>query len=636
MRKKLLVVGILFLLFSTSVTAQNLEYSSILIPDNLKENANSIVRLQSIDIAILSQNAIEIKTKKVITVLNSKGLSNVDAKEYYSKSEKITSIQAIIYNAFGREIKKIKKSDFKDQSIADGFSILTDGRILFLDYTPTDYPFTVVFESETKSSNTAFIPSWVPIDDYFESVQKSEINIHFPSDLGFKYKEINFEGRNIKKKEQPNLITFTAEDIAAEKPEDYSPSSSKILPLVKFGLEKFYLEGVEGNAKTWEEYGKWTYANLLSDTEELSDETKTKINSLVGSETDPLKKAKIIYKYVQDKTRYVSIQLGIGGWKPMLAKDVDRLGYGDCKALTNYTRVLLKTVGVESYYTEIYGDRSKKDFETDFVSTQGNHVILALPNDNKMIFLECTSQSTPFGYQGTFTDDRFALLIKPDKGEIIKTNQYIEKISSQISKGNYTIDQDGNLSGNVIIKSKGIQYSNKYKLETESKEKIDEYYKDYFSWVNNLKFEKIKFNNDKENVEFTEDLKLNASNYGNLNGATMMLPINVFDQNSNVPQRYRSRKNPIEISRGFYDEDEIEVNLPQGYTLDAKPDNIEIKEKFGTYKIELTILNPNKILYKRSLIINQGIYDKSEYENYRKFREQIAKADNSKIVLTKK
>ena len=626
----------ILLFFFHFSSAQNSEFASVLIPDTLKENANSIIRNQSIDIDILSQKSMVIKTYKVITVLNSKGLSNIDAREYYSNSEKVISIQATIYNAFGREIKKIKKSDFKDQSIADGFSMLSDGRILFLDYTPTDYPFTVVFESETKTPNTAFIPSWSPIDDYFESVQKSEVKMHFPSDLGFKYKELNFEGRDVKRNELPNVISYSVENILAEKPEDYSPSSDKILPVVKFGLEKFYLEGVEGTAKTWEDFGAWTYNSLLKDTEELPIETQNKIKQLVGTETDPLKKAKIVYQYVQDKTRYVSIQLGIGGWKPMLAKDVDRLGYGDCKALTNYTRVLLKAVGVESYYTEIYGSNGMKDFQTDFVAMQGNHVILALPNKDKMTFLECTSQTLPFGFQGDFTDDRYALMVKPDKGEIIKTNQYSEKISSQVTKGNYSLDLDGNISGTVKIKSKGIQYNNSFSLERKSKEDIDEHYKSHFFWINNLKMDKIKFSNNKEDVEFTEDLQLSATGYGKNNGGIMMVPINLYDQNSNVPQRYRSRKNPFEISRGFYDEDEIEVTIPEGFKLDAKPENTELKDKFGVYKMEIVVVSPNKLLYKRSLLINKGFYDKSEYENYRKFREQIAKIDNSKIVLTKK
>ena len=99
-------------------------------------------------------------------------------------------------------------------------------------------------------------------------------------------------------------------------------------------------------------------------------------------------KAKIIYNYVQSKTRYVIIQLGIGSWKPMIVKDVDKLGYGDCKALTNYTRVLLENVGVSSFFTVIYGDSNKRDFDKDFVSIQGNHVILSIPYNNEYKFLK--------------------------------------------------------------------------------------------------------------------------------------------------------------------------------------------------------------------------------------------------------
>jgi len=60
-----------------------------------------------------------------------------------------------------------------------------------------------------------------------------------------------------------------------------------------------------------------------------------------------------------------------------------------------------------------------------------------------------------------------------------------------------------------------------------------------------------------------------------------------------------------------------------------------LKDKFGLYKMELVVLSPSKLLYKRSLLMNKGFYDKSEYENFRSFREKIAKTDNSKIVLTK-
>ncbi len=114
-----------------------------------------------------------------------------------------------------------------------------------------------------------------------------------------------------------------------------------------------------------------------------------------------------------------------------------------------------------------------------------------------------------------------------------------------------------------------------------------------------------------------------------------MFPINVFNQSSDIPQRYRNRKNPVEIFRGYYDEDEVEINLPVGFVLEAKPDNFIIDDKFGTYKMELIVVNPSKLIYKRSFLLKRGSYDKTEYDNYRKFKEQVAKIDNSKIVITK-
>lgn len=634
MKNKLVLSA--FMLCSFVAQAQKLDYSILSISQELKENANSVVRLQQINVDIQSQKQITVAKKKVITVLNKYGLSNIDAVEYYDKSSRVNTIEAVVYDAFGKELKKLKRKDFRDQSVADGYSVYSDDRQIYLDYTPTEYPFTIVYDSETVSSNTAFIPGWYPIDDAFESIEKSSITVNYAPSLGFKYKEYNFENKNIVKSETTNSIKFSIENLVAERKEDLSPSYQKLFPIVLFGLEKFNLEGIEGNATTWKDFGQWIYTSFLSQNEELEPATQNAIKTLVGTETDPIKKAKIVYQYVQDKTRYVSIQLGIGGWKPMPAKDVDRLGYGDCKALSNYTRCLLKAVGVESYYTIIYGDNSKESLQQDFVSMQGNHAILAMPNDGKMLFLECTSQVAPFNFGGDFTDDRYALLVKANGGEIVKTNELLDSSNTQITKGTYSLNDDGTLAGTIKIKSKGTQYDNTYGIENKSKEIIDEHYKNHFNWINNLKLEKVKFINNKDEIEFTEELQVTAANYASKNGAIVMFPVNAFNQNSNIPQRYRNRKTPFEISRGYLDIDEIEVTIPDGYVVDAKPDNLEIKDKFGTYKIEIKSSSATKLIYSRSLLINKGFYDKLEYENYRKFREQIAKADNSKIVISKK
>lgn len=627
----------LVVLFYNFSIAQKVDYAAVVVPDDLKENSNSVILNEEININISSQNSYTTKTLKAIRVYNKSGLSNIDAYEHFDKSNGIISIEARIFDAFGKQLKVVKRGDFKEESVADGFSVLTDNRVLFLDYTPTEYPFTIVYQSEVQCGNTAFLPSWYPINDSYESVLKSSFTLNYPENLGFKYKEVNVEDYpNIIKTQKGNTIQFSAENLLSVKKEEYSPVFQKIIPHVLFGLEKFSLEGVEGEAKTWKEFGSWMYNNLLVKTDELSPATQEKIKALVGSETDPVKKAKIVYQYVQDKTRYVSVQLGIGGWKPMLAKDVDRLSYGDCKALTNYTRALLEVVNVPSYYTIIKAGEEKQDIDKDFVSMQGNHAILALPVGDKLCFLECTSQIKAFGFEGDFTDDRLALIVKPDGGEIVKTNAYNEKLNTQITKASYSIDEEGNLNGTILIKTKGIQYDGRCFLEKESPEKRTEYYKNYFKSIPNLKLEKVICSNSKENLEFTETLQAKGQNYGNFTGSNLMFVLNAFNQYSYIPQRYRTRNNAFEIERGFYDEDEFEISIPENYVVEAKPDNYILKDKFGEYKIDITIINSQKMLYKRSLLINKGLYDKSEYDNFRKFRELIAKADNSKIIIKKK
>lgn len=628
--------GLFFFLFTLILSAQKTEYAVPAISDSLKENANAVVRLDQMDINIASQRSMNIKTQRVVTVLNEKGLGNIDAYQHYDKSLSVKNIEAVVYDISGKEIKKIKRKDFKDNSAVSGSTLFSDSRVLYLDYTPISYPFTIVYTSEIETSSTAFIPRWYFLGDYNVSVEKCILNVSFPNDLGFKKKEFYFSGFDIKKTiDTDTKLSYVALNILARKVEDYSPSTDDLFPKVMMGLEKFHLEGVDGTATTWEAFGKWYGEKILTGTTTLPEETKTKIKALVGDEKDPIKKAKIIYDYVQKKSRYVNIAVGIGGWKPMLASDVDRLGYGDCKALSNYTKALLQVVDVPSYNTILYGDRYKSNIQSDFVSMQGNHMILAIPNGNHYTWLECTSQDAPFGYQGTFTDDRDVLIIKPEGGEIVRTKVYEDLGNTQKDKGLYSIDENGNFSGSLSIVSEGSQYNTKARLETLQPTEKEAHYKDYWNNINNLKLGKISFTNNKENVQFTEDVQTSALNYAAISANKMIFTLNAFNQTSANVKRIRNRKTPLQIQRGYLDSDEIEINLPTGFTIEFLPQNFELKGKFGEYKTEIIKKENNKLIYKRSIFINKGQYSSKEYDEYRLFMEQVSRNDNAKIILTK-
>lgn len=630
-------ITLLLFVFSLHLTfSQNLDLSILTVPDSLTQNANSIVRFYDTNIELITYKKMIIKVKKAITVLNKLGDHESTITVYYDKNTNIRSLRAIAYDSFGKELKKVSKGKFDDYAAADGISLFNDNRLKYYRHVPVSYPYTIYYEYEVETSNTAFIPRWIPIDSYLQSVEKASFTISHPNEIILQKSERNFNDFKIKHTPSENQLKYILQTSIAIKPEEYSPTFLELFPSVKLASNKFHLEGYDGIANSWEEFGLWMYQSLIKGRDQIPEATKQKVLSLVKNVDDPIEKARLIYDFVQKKTRYISVQVGIGGWMPMLANDVDRLSYGDCKALTNYTKSLLDVAGVESYYTAVYAGNNKRSMEDNVVSVQGNHAFLYVPSKEKDYWLECTSQTTPFGYQGTFTDDRNVLVITPQGGKIKRTNVHSVNNNYLTTLATYNIDSLGNLSANVTITTKGTQYRDHYLLERETKKDIDEHYKsDYWPYLNNLSVNKVSFKNNRREISFQESLDISSDNYASTSGSNMLITLNAFNKYARIPKRYRSRKFAVQISRGFLDEDEFLINLPKGYTIEALPSNKTVETKFGNYKITIEKITSNQIKYQRKLLINKGLYPKEDYKAYRKFRKTIAKLDNTKVILTK-
>ncbi|WP_231567356.1 DUF3857 domain-containing protein [Lacinutrix sp. Hel_I_90] len=599
--------------------------------EELTKDANAVVRLNETEIDILSYDKMIVKKHRVVTVLNKEGERYIDASIRYDKSVNIKKLEAVVYNLLGDEIKKFRKKDFEDVSVYDGFSIFTDDRIKHINYTATQYPYTVAYFEETIQSTTAFIQQWYPLEGYYVSTEGSSIKVNNESGITLVSKASGFEGFNISKHSE---FYYSAENIPAIRYEAYAPSFTSFAPHLKFALQEFDMKGVKGTNTSWKNFGKWVGESLISDTQELPEAVIEEVKRLTVDAKTDYEKAKIVYEFMQNKTRYISVQVGIGGWKPMLAGDVDRLGYGDCKALSNYTKSLLKAVGLESYYTLIYGGRDIQNIDKDFSSQQGNHAILAVPIQGDLIFLECTSQTDPFGYIANFTDDRDVLIVKPEGGEIVHTRAYETKDNLQTTKAFVSFDESGNFKAKISIVSKGTQYayhSSRIENETEKSRKL--YYKNYLDNINNLSIESMDFENDKNEIVFKESINLSATKYGAKAGTRLLLKPNMFNRKTSVPPRYPNRNLNVEIDRGYTDVDEYELTLSSNLKIEALQDNVSINNKFGEYTVTFEKLSEQTFIYKRKLIINKGNYSKEDYKAFRDFNSQIVKNDNSKLVL---
>ena len=374
---------------------------------------------------------------------------------------------------------------------------------------------------------------------------------------------------------------------------------------------------------------------LLSGAQAIPETTKNDIKELVANVEDTQEKIRLVYEYMQDRTRYVSIQVGIGGWKPMLATEVDNLGYGDCKALSNYTKSLLDVAGIPSYYTILYGGGDKRDIQKDFPSLQGNHAILAVPVEDDYIWLECTSQTVPYGFIADFTDDRDVLIITPEGGEIVHTKIYKEEDNSQLLNGSVTLTENGDLKATVTLHSQGTQYDDSYQVERYSEEDKKTHYYDLWDYVNNMSIETIIIDNDKEKAELKEEVTFLAKNYGTFAGDDMLVSLNALNKFRLLPNKNRERRYDIEISRGFYDKDEVRINIPNTMEIRELPEDVAISNEYGKYTYSVRRQGENELLYKRTFVLNEGSYDKVKYDEFRKFLKSVVKHDNQKIIVNK-
>ena len=307
---RVIVPLLLFLGFHFSFS-QNYSYHTI--PEELLKNADAVVRLDDMSVEVIAQDQMRISSKRVVTVLNEQGDSYVHAFAFYDGNDKINTLEARIYNKQGEEIKRIKKKDFLDQSAVSGGTLYSDSRVLFMRYTTNEYPYTVVFTKSYTTPDTAFAPPWNFLDGYRVSVEKSKYSFKVECGIPFRHKESNFDAFPIEMNVTTAQVDYLGTNIKALKREPLSPPFVEFAPNVKIALDRFHLEGVNGAASNWKEFGKWIYDELILGRDRLAPETIKKVGELVKNIEDPHEKVRRVYEFVQDNTRYISVQLGNRG-----------------------------------------------------------------------------------------------------------------------------------------------------------------------------------------------------------------------------------------------------------------------------------------------------------------------------------
>jgi transglutaminase-like putative cysteine protease len=629
-----LLTGIACMCALQPAQAGDPDYNVLLIPAALRAKVHVVKRLEEISVVVNGPDDVRTTRHYVLTILDRKGEEYARFVEYYDKLREIRSVHGALYDAMGKQLKRVKQGDIGDYSASDGFSLATDNRVRSHSFEYSNYPYTVEYEVEVKANNNFDYPTWIPQREEAYSVEQSTLKVTVPEKDTLRYRSFHYRGEpTVTNEKGTRTYTWQVNNLGAlpeeeSAPEWYTRTTSVFLAPCSFSMQQY-----NGNMNTWEQFGNFMYV-LNQGRDVLPPDVKQTVHQLTDG-LPPNEKIAKLYKYMQEHTRYVSVQLGIGGWQTFDAAYVASKGYGDCKALSNYMCSLLREAGLRANYVLVHAGEGENDFLEDFPSNQFNHVIVCVPNAQDTTWLECTSSSMPPGYLGSFTCNRPVLVTSEKGSKLVHTPIYNMAQNQQIRHVDATIDANGDMLVKASTHYTGEEQDEPHgRAKALSKEKLMEHLKEEGLMpsydVNRYTWQEFPA----ALPAFDDEMELAAHNYATVTGKRMFIQPNLLSKSEHRYQQDSARQSNIALKYCYHDVDTVKIAVPEGYTPESMPQPVSVESPFGVYS-SMVKVDGHSILYVRSLERKQGEFPAADFPKLEAFYNAIYKADRAKLVLVK-
>ncbi len=603
------------------------------IPDRLLKEADAVLRREIRIFEVRNGSRASERVSKVVTVLTKEGRNRGVLELAHDRFCRIEKLEGRIYDARGEEVRTLEGSDIRDYSTISEADLFQDARVSTAELYDDHLPYTVRFEYERSFDGYINWPPWYAQESE-DPVEYSRFEVLVPVSVQLRY----WTNRDsllphIQEKDGKRSYVWSAAGLPKMPKFEPEEEIEAVTSVVRIAPGTFRLENYEGDMSSWKSFGSWC-STLASGLRRLPLSAVQDLHSI--TQTTPGVKERIskVYHYMQARTRYVSIQLGIGGWKPYDASYVHERGYGDCKALSNYMIALLEEAGITAYPALVNRGTAAPPLITAFPSNQFNHMIVCVPVPPDTVWLECTSRSSPPGHLGCDDENRDVLLLLPAGGSIVRTPRSDCLVNRRVRTMRVRLagNGEGILSSTTMVE--GDQGDDvRETLDATSGT-------DRERWVlNDLKVTGAKIlqssveglDANSGRIIVRASLSVPRMAAGSMN--RLFFQPNIADRRSYIPPLLSVRLSPVRFIYPYTDIDSVEYSVPGGYKVEALPASSSLENSFGSFASSTTSLGDTALLYVRHLQVRPFSISPSKYDEYRQFFSSVARSDREQVVL---
>lgn len=591
----------------------------------------------------------KIKTleREAYKILRPDGGSYGIVRAPFDSETKITYLKAWCIPAAGKDYQ-VKESAAIETALygVDGSELISDVRTKFLQI-PEAVPGSIVgYEFERQNRPYILQDEW----DFQSGTPTREAHFTLQLPPAWEYKAVWLNHPEVQPVNAGNQWTWVLNDVKAIKQEDQMPPWDGVAGQMIVSL--FPSGGVKKGFQSWSDVGRW-YTDLTNGRRDASPEIKQKVAALTASAPTPLAKMQALAAFVQSDIRYVAIELGIGGYQPHPAADVFSNRYGDCKDKTTLLSSMLRESGIDSYYVIINLERDAVTTATP-PSSEFNHAILAVhlpagltdpsliavmqhPKLGKILFFDPTDHLTPFGQLSGTLQANYGLLVTPDGGELVELPQLPPASSGITRSAKLTLDDKGNLQGEVKELRIGYQAALQ-RWALRSADKDDDRIKPIEALLSHslatFQISRATATGLHETaVPFEYDYSFVSANYAKHAGDLLLVrPRVIGSKASPILETTEPRLYPIEFEGPEQDTDFFEITIPQGYDVDDLPPPVNADYDFASYRSK-TEKDGAILRYTRVFEIKQLTVPVNRMGDLKKFYRIITSDERNSAVL---
>lgn len=610
------------------------------------KKVSSVVLVDDSSIVVGEDGRLTTVTTYAVRIVNREGRAEAVAEVgYETDTGKVRDFHAWLIRPSGK-VKSYGKDEIID--LSDSNDVYNESRVKKIVASDDAEPGAVFgYQTTTETRPYFYQSTW-----YFQGaapVVSSRLTLTLPA--GWRASSMTFNHAEVTPAVSGATYSWELRNLPPLEWEPASPSLTNLAPRV--AVKYFPTEGVKNpgvrSFESWSDVSRW-YSEL-SDIQAAPDERiAAKARELTAGAKTELDKIRAIGQYVQ-KIQYISIQIGVGRWRPHAASEVMAKSYGDCKDKANLMRAMLKSLNMQSYPVLIFAGDPTYVREAWVSPGQFNHCIIAikvsdetkaptvitLPAVGRLLIFDATDDHTPLGDLPDHEQGSFALIAAGDSGALVKMPETPSESNSVERQIAATLSPEGALTATVSERAIG-QRAVVYRREFHGLSR-PEYVKRIEDWVTSgataARVSKVEPTDRGSEGRFDLDVDFYAGAYGQLMQQRLLVfkPALVSRRES-LFLTEAVRIHPVVLkSRAFTET--LHLKLPAGFEVDELPDPLKIDASFGSYNTTY-LVKDGELIFTRALAQRAGTIPAAQYQSVRSFFERIRAAEQAPIVLARK